>query len=217
MFPALASDNSHLLRRREPPVAARRPLAVRWRPPAWNSFHCSNHSIDSDGVRFLHFTILIAMLTLLVYVVNRDRLASRRVSFKAAEPANRADLPANDEDRKTDWSTLRQFDHRTGGATPAIRTLHGRRVAVPGFVVPLEDDSARVREFLLVPYFGACVHTPPPPPNQMVLVQMANGREILMPFEPVWVHGVLRIAERNSPFGKAAFELTGDRVEIYRE
>jgi hypothetical protein len=51
----------------------------------------------------------------------------------------------------------------------------------------------------------------------MVLVQMANGREILMPFEPVWVHGVLRIAERNSPFGKAAFELTGDRVEIYRE
>ena len=51
-----------------------------------------------------------------------------------------------------------------------VEEYNGKQVKLPGFVVPLEySDKGRVKEFLLVPYFGACIHYPPPPPNQISL------------------------------------------------
>ncbi len=49
--------------------------------------------------------------------------------------------------------------------------LNGSKVKIPGFVIPLEGDDKAVTEFLLVPYFGACIHVPPPPPNQIIYVK----------------------------------------------
>ena len=62
---------------------------------------------------------------------------------------------------------------------------------IPGYVLPLEFDGARVREFLLVPFVGACIHAPAPPPNQMVLVRTMESFEVSGLYEPVWVEGVL--------------------------
>lgn len=182
-----------------------------------DSLQSEHACADSKGVRISHFVLVIATLTLVVYAVNRDRPMPRPLGFKAATSTPQAELPATGAAHKTDWSILRQFDHRTGSSTPQVRALHGQRVAVPGYVIPLEDDANRIGEFLLVPYFGACIHTPPPPPNQMVLVKMQSGREIETPFDPVWVHGVLHITEQQSPFGKTSFEMIGDRAETYRE
>ena len=72
--------------------------------------------------------------------------------------------------------------------------LEGRRVRIPGYMLPLEFDGRRVTEFLLVPYVGACIHTPPPPPTQIVHVKSKNGFESSgRLFQPVWVDGPIRI------------------------
>src|SRR5690606_18432104 len=71
-----------------------------------------------------------------------------------------------------DWKAMAALNYRTGEMPESLRKLNGVEVRIPGFMVPLEDTETRVTEFLLVPYFGACIHTPPPPPNQMVHVMM---------------------------------------------
>jgi len=75
--------------------------------------------------------------------------------------------------------------------------LNGQSVRIPGYVVPLAFDGDKVAEFLLVPYVGACIHVPPPPPNQIVYVEPHESFESAGLFEPVWVTGVLSTQSRN--------------------
>jgi hypothetical protein len=74
-----------------------------------------------------------------------------------------------------------------------VAALDGKAVRLPGYVLPLEFDGPRVADFLLVPWVGACVHTPPPPINQIVRVRPAKPFEVQGSFDPVWVSGALRI------------------------
>ena len=71
--------------------------------------------------------------------------------------------------------------------------LDGVDVRIPGYVLPLEFDGDRVTEFLLVPYVGACIHTPPPPANQIIYVKPNASFAISGMFTPVWVSGKLSI------------------------
>ena len=73
--------------------------------------------------------------------------------------------------------------------TKMVAELDGKKVKMPGYVLPIEYSGTRVVEFLLVPYVGACVHTPPPPANQMVHVKLDEGFESEGLFMPVWVTG----------------------------
>ena len=68
---------------------------------------------------------------------------------------------------------------------PTNPAMNGVEVKIPGFIVPLEENKGEVTEFLLVPYFGACIHTPPPPANQILHVRPQPGREV-----PRHGHGV---------------------------
>jgi hypothetical protein len=115
-----------------------------------------------------------------------------------------------------DWQTLGDLDFRTGNKTPAVDKLvvDGVTVRVPGFMVPLEDDADAVTEFLLVPYSMACIHVPPPPPNQMVLVKMAGAKKQKVMWAPVWVQGQLRVIETSSK--EASYTMTGVLVEPYQ-
>ena len=70
-----------------------------------------------------------------------------------------------------------------------VEDWNGKEVRIPGYALPLEFKDAAMTEFLLVPYFGACIHVPPPPPNQMVHVQVDQGFEGNGLFTPVWVTG----------------------------
>ncbi|WP_205472505.1 DUF3299 domain-containing protein [Agarivorans sp. Alg241-V36] len=69
--------------------------------------------------------------------------------------------------------------------------LDGKPLRIPGFVVPLDVEGELVKEFLLVPYFGACLHYPPPPPNQIVYVTYSKGLQLEDLWEPVWVEGTI--------------------------
>jgi hypothetical protein len=123
---------------------------------------------------------------------------------------------AQDAPVNIDWRVLAGLDYATGKATDTLKKLEGRNVRVPGFVVPLDDFQDEGAEFLLVPYYGACVHTPPPPPNQIVMVAMAGKKAIkLNLFDAVWLSGRLKISSVESPYGTVGYQLEGLKVEPY--
>ncbi|MCG8433845.1 MAG: DUF3299 domain-containing protein [Gammaproteobacteria bacterium] len=102
------------------------------------------------------------------------------------------------------------------GTFNVVDELNGLTVRLPGYVVPFDFSAqATYREFLLVPYFGACIHTPPPPPNQIVLVKADPAASVADIYEPVWVEGVLRTGQFNSDLADSAYELTLNKVEAY--
>jgi len=70
--------------------------------------------------------------------------------------------------------------------------LQGNLVRMPGYALPLELNEDGVREFLLVPYVGACIHVPPPPPNQMIYVELSEAYQLTSLYDPVWITGQIR-------------------------
>ena len=101
-------------------------------------------------------------------------------------------------------------------AAPVVPGLNGRRVKIPGFVVPIETDSKRIGEFLLVPYYGACIHVPPPPANQTVHVVSRPGSEYEGGlFDTVWVSGTLKVEASSSDLADAGYRLDAVKVEPY--
>ena len=130
--------------------------------------------------------------------------------FPSAVPAPAADPVA------IDWKTLGALDYVNGKVPPSLQALNGKQVKIPGFIVPLEDYEEEGAEFLLVPYFGACVHTPPPPPNQMVFVRMDGGKKLKFGWwDPVWMEGTLKIEHYDSPYGAVGFQLVGLKTSPY--
>lgn len=118
--------------------------------------------------------------------------------------------------QETDWNMLRKLDYQTGERPADLAALDGKPVKIPGFVVPLDDDAATYSEFLLVPSPQACVHVPPPPPNQMIMVRMKSGQAPKRSWGPVWIMGTLHVASTDSQFGKISYMLHGDSSEAYR-
>ena len=115
-----------------------------------------------------------------------------------------------------DWRTLGGMNPQTGAVAPALKALSGQVVRIAGYVVPLDDASQEDAEFLLVPYYGACVHTPPPPPNQMVLVEMDGRKKVRLDlFEAIWLEGTLGIDLVESLYGTAGFTIKGLKVSPY--
>ena len=112
------------------------------------------------------------------------------------------------------WRTLRGLNTRTGEQTPELKKLQGATVTVQGYMVPFDDDDEQTTEFLVVPVMGQCVHLPPPPPNQIVLVRMANQKPTKVFFQDlILVEGKLEIADQKSPFGLVCYRLTANKVE----
>lgn len=100
---------------------------------------------------------------------------------------------------------------------PVVEELDDRRVRIPGFVVPLEGDGRTIQEFLLVPYFGACVHVPPPPSNQLIHILPDRSIPGEWDMQPVWVTGRLRVTRFESDLGNAGYQLQASEVEEYQE
>ena len=97
---------------------------------------------------------------------------------------------------------------------PVEASLNGTRIRIPGFIVPLDGERGKLREFLLVPYFGGCIHTPPPPANQIIDVLLDKPAKIQM-MDAVWVSGVLETTRSDTSMGSAGYRLKGMKVEAY--
>ena len=104
------------------------------------------------------------------------------------------------------------------------KELDGADILIPGYALPLEYEGAQVVEFLLVPYAGACIHVPPPPPNQIIRVRTRQGFALDHLFTPVWVSGVLTVetsrqvvelSDGNSEFD-VGYTMSASAVELYK-
>jgi len=103
---------------------------------------------------------------------------------------------------------------KSSGSPPAVvADLDGKRVQIGGYVVPLDFEATRVKEFLLVPFVGACIHVPPPPPNQIVYVKTEGGIDVRGTFEPVWVTGTLTVTPAFTGLAEAGYSLEAEKVE----
>lgn len=94
--------------------------------------------------------------------------------------------------------------------------LLGERVLLPGFVVPTAFNEDRlVTEFFLVPFFGACIHVPPPPPNQIIFVTYEKGLDLSSYSEAYYVLGELSSQVVRHDLADSAYSLTAEHIEVY--
>ncbi len=134
---------------------------------------------------------------------------------------------SNFETKLVTWSDLRKLNYKTGEMPESIRKLMGKPIKIPGFAVPLEGDDGfeYVKEFLLVPTFGACIHVPPPPPNQVIHVILDKPVHFEKLMYAVWVSGIVEIGEYfiegSNDFGQQTYDtettylIRGQKVEEF--
>jgi hypothetical protein len=102
-------------------------------------------------------------------------------------------------------------------AAPIETSLRGERIRIAGFMVPLERKGDQITEFLLVPYFGACIHVPPPPANQIIHVITRKPLKNAQAMSAVWVSGTVDIAHADSIWGASGYKMNADVIAPYKE
>lgn len=111
---------------------------------------------------------------------------------------------------------LMQVMREAWDKAPVRSDLDGARVRLPGYVVPLDAvDGGRLTQFLLVPYFGACIHSPPPPANQIVHVTLKSPTT-WRSMDAVWVSGTLATTRQDSTMGVSGYAIAADSVQAYQ-
>lgn len=196
---------------------------------------------DRRIVTWIGGAIAIAFLAMAVLPIRRPAVDFRSLprSADASQPATAAyretrwyELGPKDWDPYKEARELRRqgksYDDSDPKAAELLRRLRdlwdnapinpaldGAAVRIPGYVVPLEESKSGMTQFLLVPYFGACIHTPPPPSNQILHVTAARPLAKLHSMENVWVSGRLHASRSDSSMGMSSYAMDVDVVEPY--
>ena len=161
-----------------------------------------------------------------------DRLPQKSATAPAGykEVPWEALVPANWDPAKElgslDLSTLSDSDPRAMKAleklkaamdnAPIVPALNGSRIRIAGFMVPLDGLRGQITEFLLVPYFGACIHTPPPPANQIIHVLPAKPYKTDQGMEAVWISGTLETVRAETGMGSAGYRMKAEVVTPFK-
>ena len=96
--------------------------------------------------------------------------------------------------------------------------LDGIKAKIPGFIVPVElADNNLVKEFFLVPYFGACIHVPPPPPNQIIYARLATPEDLSNIYDAYWISGTLRVEDVVNDVAASAYVMEVEAVELFTD
>jgi len=98
---------------------------------------------------------------------------------------------------------------------PTNDSMNGAAGRLPGYLIPLEDARGLLKEFLLVPYYGACIHSPPPPANQIVHVVLNPPVKGFRMMDAVWVTGTLKTERQDSPMGRSGYQMQAVSVQPY--
>lgn len=103
-------------------------------------------------------------------------------------------------------------------SSKTVADMQGKPIRIGGYPVPLESDNrGRSTLFFLVPYPGACIHVPPPPPNQIMLVRYPKGIALEDIYAPVWVEGALQIEQVSNDLADAAYAMDAKNVRLVEE
>jgi hypothetical protein len=184
----------------------------------------------------MHHLIPLLLLALLGSAVAADYQVGERLTARKATPALNYHEIEWDELIPKGWDPMAAFKGlklnrlkdsdpkaiealekmKTAWAeAPVESSLNGKTVKLAGFVVPLERKGDAVLELLLVPYFGACIHTPPPPANQIVHVILKKPAEGMKMMDAFWVSGTLSLQRGDSSLGIYGYRMTGERLDPY--
>jgi uncharacterized protein len=180
---------------------------------------------------------LTGFLAALAIALSSSAQAQRPPPAGSAQPAQAAlitnweELMPKGWDPMADLRRLNPLSVREGSAAeqalmkelrelwdnaPTRPELNGVPARIPGYIVPLDAaGSGRISQFLLVPYFGACIHSPPPPSNQVIHVTLKSPAE-WRSMQAVWVSGRLLLQRQDSAMGVSSYGIRADRVEMYR-
>jgi hypothetical protein len=102
------------------------------------------------------------------------------------------------------------------GSAAVNPDLEGLTLRIPGFIVPLDENAqGLVTEFFLVPYYGACIHVPPPPPNQMVYAKPGKPVLVKDTFNAYWITGVMHVQVRSNHIASSSYSMKVEKVEVY--
>jgi hypothetical protein len=101
--------------------------------------------------------------------------------------------------------------------TSTDATLDGQMLSISGFMVPLDNDRRSTRQFLLVPYQGACIHTPAPPPNQVISVYSDKDARRFHNWQPVTITGRMSVASDSTALAEAGYVMALEHIEAFRE
>lgn len=108
------------------------------------------------------------------------------------------------------------FKMEQTGSARTIPELDGQHVRIAGYIVPLEVDGENLMsEFFLVPYFGACIHVPPPPPNQIILAKLAKPIPVTEIYDAYWIEGTLKVEMSQNEIAAAAYLLEAEKVTLW--
>ncbi len=100
--------------------------------------------------------------------------------------------------------------------TKLNKSLNGAYIKIPGFIIPFDLSVKGVKDFMLVPYVGACVHTPPPPANQLVVVSTQRPWPSDELWDPVWVTGTMRTQLQSTDLGQTGYSMAAEKMEPYK-
>jgi uncharacterized protein len=176
-------------------------------------------------------TLFVALYLTLVASVSASLSAADVTTLEWTDlmPAEDLQLLQQMPEVQHDYSQPSPFDDNYQGDDPAakqwqqilssakvVEKFNNTKVRIPGFVVPLEfDGEQNVTSFFLVPYFGACIHVPPPPPNQMIFVKNAKNLKADMIYSPFWISGTLTTDVMTHDLGQAAYTMQAEAIEEY--
>jgi len=183
-------------------------------------------------------TLLFVCLSMLAQAADRYRELDWLDLLTPADRHAMEHLPAIDHsvspERKPDPNKANQAIQFTRGiknekvrqqwdkvlsSTTVRPELNGAKIRIAGFIVPLETNAqGNVSEFFLVPYQGACIHVPPPPPNQLIYVKYPKGYAFNPDdiYEAFWVEGTLHTELIQSKLASAAYTMTGESIRGYQ-
>ena len=114
------------------------------------------------------------------------------------------------DDANDTWRPV--FDQN---ATKFAEALDGTRIRMPGYMLALETAGAGVSEFILTPYVGACIHVPPPPPNQLVFVTTPTPWPTDSMWDAIWVTGTIRVSPISTNLAEIGYAMDADAIELY--
>lgn len=147
-----------------------------------------------------------------------DEAPKPKTFFSGAQPVNpapgAADAAPPQQLAEGKFMSLKR--RQPGGDKPpaVVAALNNQRVSIGGYIVPLDFEATTVKEFLLVPFVGACIHVPPPPANQIVYVKSEKGFEITGAgaFDPVTVSGVMKTSTAFTGLADAGYTIEAESV-----
>ena len=102
------------------------------------------------------------------------------------------------------------------GSFVTVPGVNNTKIRLAGYVVPVEQtDDGQMTEFFFVPYFGACIHVPPPPPNNIVYVKMAKPIPAADMFSAYWLEGTIKTERLSNDIAATAYVMSGDSLKLY--